>query len=1495
MKKSYKRWLSASMAAVMTVSSAYVSQLLSATTALADYGNEYIATKDDNTKQCYNEIATAIKKIAAGNLASTSVTVTFDTAIEYNGTNLSIDTDAIMHALLIEYPYEMYWFDKTRGMSTSYSVNTVGTKQTVPSVTFNFTVAQAYKGSGDYVVDTAKTTAAAAASTAAKAIVEANKSKTDYEKLVAYKEKICELVAYNTSAVAGGVSYGDPWQLVYVFDGDENTNVVCEGYSKAFQYLCDLTTFSDSSIRCATVTGTMAGGTGAGGHMWNIVTVGSNHYLVDVTNCDGNSVGADDYLFMKGATEASATGCKFNITKQGYDTATVTYTYDSDTTAMYSTDLLTVSTEDYNPLANPLAGTCGESATWELTTTDGGVSYTLAINGTGAISDYAENSAPWSGYLDKITAVTIGENITKIGGYAFSGYEKATITIPATVTDIYGNAFKGCTIAFAERSANLNLFDYALAGIKNTSLELPISVSTLRGHLLDGAETTELTLKITDGSIEADAFAGSNLTTINAPCSIKNALETAVSGSTIAVNAPHSDNEGADATCSVCNKHNLAHNSVVITPASFTYNGTEQTVSFTNLSSDCYDIKSGGKATNAGTNYSVTIEGKGDYYGTKNVSWSIGKADPVGDKDREINVMRGVGTFTEPAFTGVDGQTLAGKISYETHNTYEKMVEHLNTVDYGAVIEAYKFTPNDDTNYNTVSGQISFDFFDVAFKVGNDTATAANAVTIKANPTYGDTWAQILKLNTGLKAVIIDCFGNVVLGTDVTTGFSLVIEGVSDTSVKPNAGTYTYKVLFTGTVGGNTYTNHVVASRTVNVAQKELTVSAGDYKVSKEYDGTTAAGTGSGDFSVTGKLAGDSVTINATTIGEYTSAGVGTSNVDVTVTIADNTNYKLTNTTVSVPAEITAKSITPTVEVTGTYTYTGSAITPTITVKDGETALTTNDFSATVTNNINAGTATIKITAKSGGNYTFSDVTKDFTIDKAGAPTVSDVNIAFGWNTMGEQTAALTLPSVGVATAKSVVITDDDDILGDTATYTADGIKFTLNENTAEKVGKTATITVTFETQNYLDFTANLVVTLTAKKDRNTPECKLTFVVNNDTITAVIEKVDGAEYSFDGTTWSEANTAVVASNTAVKAYIRLAETDEYNASPIVSAELTSPKLTVKAPVISPKGGNFTGSQTISISCGTNGATIYYTTDGSKPTTGSARYTQPFTISETTTVQAIAVKDGMTDSGVVTEVYTKKTSSGINTGGGSSSGSGGSSGGSSSTTKYPSVDGKTTTWSDVASDIEKLPEGKTETISLNGITTVPVEVIKAIATSNAEVTLKVDSVFSWTINGSELDDKNVQGADLSITKTTVSGTNELRGVVGTGFKSNGTNVKSELNINFKSTHSGEFANLFKKVDGKLVFVDNVKIDENGAAIGLEVSEKGEYVVMLGKFSDRAGDMDNDGVMNAKDSLAVIKNFLEIEKGANPFVADMNADGRINAKDALIIMKKFIGLE
>lgn len=65
--------------------------------------------------------------------------------------------------------------------------------------------------------------------------------------------------------------------------------------------------------------------------------------------------------------------------------------------------------------------------------------------------------------------------------------------------------------------------------------------------------------------------------------------------------------------------------------------------------------------------------------------------------------------------------------------------------------------------------------------------------------------------------------------------------------------------------------------------------------------------------------------------------------------------------------------------------------------------------------------------------------------------------------------------------------------------------------------------------------------------------------------------------------------------------------------------------TVEKPVFTPNGGKFVGSQEVTLSCATEGATIYYTLDGNA-TVESTEYAVPFTVTETTTVKAIAVKD-----------------------------------------------------------------------------------------------------------------------------------------------------------------------------------------------------------------------------------------------------------------------------
>ena len=83
-----------------------------------------------------------------------------------------------------------------------------------------------------------------------------------------------------------------------------------------------------------------------------------------------------------------------------------------------------------------------------------------------------------------------------------------------------------------------------------------------------------------------------------------------------------------------------------------------------------------------------------------------------------------------------------------------------------------------------------------------------------------------------------------------------------------------------------------------------------------------------------------------------------------------------------------------------------------------------------------------------------------------------------------------------------------------------------------------------------------------------------------------------------------------------------------------------PTAAVSAPTITPNGGTFTNSTTVTLQTSTSGASIYYTTDGTTPTQSSKRYTAPFTLTATSLVKAQAFKNGMTPSPQVSAWFTK---------------------------------------------------------------------------------------------------------------------------------------------------------------------------------------------------------------------------------------------------------------
>lgn len=319
---------------------------------------------------------------------------------------------------------------------------------------------------------------------------------------------------------------------------------------------------------------------------------------------------------------------------------------------------------------------------------------------------------------------------------------------------------------------------------------------------------------------------------------------------------------------------------------------------------------------------------------------------------------------------------------------------------------------------------------------------------------------------------------------------------------------------------------------------------------------------------------------------------------------------------------------------------------------------------------------------------------------------------------------------------------------------------------------------------------------------------------------------------------------------------------------------------VEAPVITPDGGSFTGSQTVTITCATDGAAIHYTTDGTEPTASSTKYSGGFTITATTTIKAVAFV-GEAKSSVTSAAFTRKAQSG---------GSGGSVRPTRTDTEpRPSIDGKSMSWAEISVELAKRQDGSTVKIMLNGAYEVPADVIRVIAGKKLHIEFVADSLKSWLTDGAKI--SAVTAADLSVIPGSAD-RSALRGISGADLRVSGTKIPADLKLSFRKEFAGQFANVYKPANGKLVFHGCAKLGADGAAIIPGADSAGEYVVMVCEFSDMPGDINNDGVLNALDASAVLKCVVGISQGANPLMGDFNKDGTVNAIDASDILKWII---
>ena len=481
-------------------------------------------------------------------------------------------------------------------------------------------------------------------------------------------------------------------------------------------------------------------------------------------------------------------------------------------------------------------------------------------------------------------------------------------------------------------------------------------------------------------------------------------------------------------------------------------------------------------------------------------------------------------------------------------------------------------------------------------------------------------------------------------------------------------------------------------SATVNavVEKKEVTVTAGSYKVSKTYDGTTNAGTATGELNVTGILSADSgVTVKVTPVA-YTSANVGgqtSMNVSIALDGTGKDNYKIKNgaTTVSVPCEVTKAMLT--VEGTGTasgtygdklsgLTVSGLTARRNGTVVPGTWSLTGN----TVPNVGDNGTYTATFTPESGvDNYdalTKDGVTLNITKAAYGNQSVSG---SAKYGTTGSVDLSRYLAAGG--SFGTITTADSEKVLSGDPVMEGNSLKFTF-VNDASKANKMATITVPVTgATNYESYTIIVTVTVNDKTTPvvTAPTAKTRLVYNGaDQVLIDAGSATGGTLQYSLASGSGYSTELpkVKNAGTYTVYYKVIGNDGYADVPenSVSVSVAKRAISVKAdnksmtangtlPTFTVTYGNFASGDSEATVIETK-ATAFCTADGTS--TGSF----PITVSGTTALKSgmdTNYEVGTPESGTLT-VNPRSSGGGggsSSSGGGSSSGGSGGSGGSSS--------------------------------------------------------------------------------------------------------------------------------------------------------------------------------------------------------------------------------------
>lgn len=458
----------------------------------------------------------------------------------------------------------------------------------------------------------------------------------------------------------------------------------------------------------------------------------------------------------------------------------------------------------------------------------------------------------------------------------------------------------------------------------------------------------------------------------------------------------------------------------------------------------------------------------------------------------------------------------------------------------------------------------------------------------------------------------------------------------------------------------------------------------------------------------------------------------------------------------------------------------------------------------------------------------------------------------------------------------------------------ADGYIFTgntvLNINTEERNdGKvlnpdgTLTITVKFEFKKdkliSIDFPEPITVANgTAYEDMNLPT-----QVAIETKGSTINKADVTWDTKSPVSGSYDPAVITKQTVTLKGNVSgLDNLDMKEVDPVTYITITIWAMeTVEAPTASVASGTYTKNQSVILSSATEGATIYYTTDGTEPDkTNGEIYTVPIAVTGTagesvaTTIKAIAVKDRMQDSEVQTFTYTielpEPTPTPVPTPTPTPGQSGNSDNSGSGSSTDSSADVKIVDWEQVAADMRQPLTGEGNlNYTVRGENRVATSVLQQLAGLRQTLAFHSGNGIALSISGQDVDRNalnNLNSMNLTVADGTLSDkicstkeTGSLKNLQLSVYDSGAFAVLVNLHVNVGAEYAGNYANLYRynAQTGSLDYCGSYRVNADGRAMfGLKLG--GEYLVTVTRAIPQETAVYTDGeyIVKAGDALSRI---------------------------------------